>query len=46
MELENKEFIAILTINNKEKLKLRCRLHHIGENEVTTDGDDDGMMDR
>ena len=37
MELENKEFIAILTINNKEKLKLRCRLHHIGENEVTSD---------
>jgi len=34
MELENKEFIAVLTINNKEKLKLRCRLHHIGEGEV------------
>ena len=34
MELENKEFIAILTINNKEKLKIRCRLHHVGENEV------------
>ena len=34
MELENKEFIAILTINSKEKLKIRCRLHHVGENEV------------
>ena len=34
MELENKEFIAILKINNKEKIKLRCRLHHIGDNEV------------
>ena len=50
MELENKEFIAVLTINNKEKvshlaapvgvlisyfqLKLRCRIHHIGEGEV------------
>ena len=50
MELENKEFIAVLTINNKEKvpvtlplssfyfslnfqLKLRCRLHHVGEGE-------------
>ena len=34
MELENKEFIAILKINYKEKIKLRCRLHHIGDNEV------------
>ena len=33
-ELENKEFIAVLTINNKEKLKIRCRVHHIGEAEV------------
>merc|ERR1711915_145522 len=34
MDLENKEFVAVLTINNKEKLKLRCRIHHIGEGEV------------
>ena len=39
MELENKEFIAILTINKKEKLKIRCRLHHIGEHEVITISD-------
>jgi len=34
LELENKEFIAVLTVNNKEKLQLRCRLHHVGEGEV------------
>ena len=41
MELENKEFIAILTINNKEKLKIRCRLHHVGENEVMVTNSND-----
>jgi len=29
--LENKEFIAVLTINKHEKLKIRCRLHHLGQ---------------
>jgi len=38
MTLENKEFISILTINNKEKMKLRCRIHHIGEGEVEEKG--------
>jgi len=28
MELQNKEFIAILTVSPLEKLKIRCRLHH------------------
>jgi len=28
--LENKEFIATLTINNKEQMNLRCRIHHLG----------------
>jgi len=28
LDLENKEFVAILTINNLEKVKLRCRIHH------------------
>ena len=27
--LENKEFVAVLTINNHEKLKIRCRIHHL-----------------
>jgi len=35
MDLENKEFIAILTLNGKDKLNLRCRLHHVGEGQVT-----------
>jgi len=34
MDLENKEFISVLTINEKERLKLRCRIHHIGPSEV------------
>ena len=38
MDLENKEFIAVVTINNKEKLKVRCRIHHIGEGEVENRG--------
>jgi len=38
MTLENKEFISILTINNQEKLKLRCRIHHIGEGAVQEKG--------
>jgi len=38
MDLENKEFVAVLTINNKEKLKLRCRIHHIGEGETENKG--------
>eukprot|EP00092_Neocalanus_flemingeri_P035550 GFUD01038695.1.p1 GENE.GFUD01038695.1~~GFUD01038695.1.p1 ORF type:complete len:289 (-),score=64.81 GFUD01038695.1:37-903(-) len=38
VSLENKEFIAILTINNKEQLKLRCRIHHIGEDAVKNYG--------
>merc|ERR1712032_671598 len=29
LNLENKEFIAILTINNHEKLPIRCRIHHL-----------------
>lgn len=29
LKLENKEFIAVLTINNHEKLKIRCRIHHL-----------------
>jgi len=28
LQLENKEFVAILTVNNLEKIKLRCRIHH------------------
>jgi len=31
--LENKEFIAIITINNHEKVKIRCHIHHIVEDE-------------
>jgi len=27
--LQDKEFIAVLTINNHEKVKLRCRIHHL-----------------
>jgi len=27
--LEEKEFVAVLTINNHEKLDLRCRIHHL-----------------
>ena len=38
MALENKEFIAVMTINSKEKLKLRCRIHHIGEDAVQNRG--------
>lgn len=34
MALENKEFVAVLTINNKEKLNLRCNIHHVGEDSV------------
>ena len=29
LDLENKEFIAVLTINNFEKVKIRCRIHHL-----------------
>jgi len=29
LDLENKEFIAILSINNFEKVKIRCRIHHL-----------------
>jgi len=29
LSLENKEFVAILNINNLEKLKIRCRIHHL-----------------
>jgi len=28
LSLENKEFIAILTMNDFEKVKIRCRIHH------------------
>lgn len=28
LSLEGKEFYVILTINNKEKVNLRCRIHH------------------
>jgi len=28
LDLENKEFIAIITINNFDKVKIRCRIHH------------------
>jgi len=28
-DLEGKEFVVVLTINNKEKIDLRCRVHHI-----------------
>jgi len=38
MDLENKEFIAVLTINNQEKLNLRCRIHHVGEGAVINPG--------
>lgn len=38
MDLEGKEFVAILTINNREKLNLRCRIHHVGEGSVKTPG--------
>ena len=34
LRLENREFIAVLTVNDKEKLMLRCRIHHVGEGEV------------
>lgn len=27
--LEDKEFVAVLTINNHEKLDIRCRIHHL-----------------
>lgn len=29
MDLQNKEFIAILTVNNFEKIQIRCRIHHL-----------------
>jgi len=28
MELENKEFLITVTINNKEQVPVRCRIHH------------------
>ena len=31
LNLENKEFIAVAEINNFEKIKLRCRIHHISQ---------------
>jgi len=31
LDLENKEFIAIITINNHDKVKVRCRIHHISK---------------
>jgi len=34
--LEGKEFVALLTVNNKEKLHLRCRIHHVGEGQQLT----------
>lgn len=29
LSLENKEFISIITINGFEKVKVRCRIHHL-----------------
>jgi len=29
LDLENKEFIAVITVNNFEKIKVRCRIHHL-----------------
>eukprot|EP00088_Acartia_fossae_P069582 TRINITY_DN9122_c0_g1_i10.p1 TRINITY_DN9122_c0_g1~~TRINITY_DN9122_c0_g1_i10.p1 ORF type:complete len:296 (-),score=43.28 TRINITY_DN9122_c0_g1_i10:66-953(-) len=29
LDLENKEFISVITLNNFDKIKIRCRLHHI-----------------
>eukprot|EP00088_Acartia_fossae_P034792 TRINITY_DN35754_c0_g1_i1.p1 TRINITY_DN35754_c0_g1~~TRINITY_DN35754_c0_g1_i1.p1 ORF type:complete len:294 (-),score=38.94 TRINITY_DN35754_c0_g1_i1:202-1083(-) len=29
LSLENKEFVAILTVNKFEKIRLRCRIHHL-----------------
>ena len=31
LSMQNKEFLARLTINDKEVVMLRCRLHHTGE---------------
>jgi len=31
LEYENKEFYVQVTLNGKETIKVRCRLHHIGE---------------
>jgi len=31
LEYENKEFYVQVTLNDKETIKVRCRLHHIGE---------------
>jgi len=31
LSMQNKEFLARLTINDKEVIMIRCRLHHIGE---------------
>ncbi|GJQ79219.1 hypothetical protein Trydic_g5464 [Trypoxylus dichotomus] len=28
MDIENKEFFVIVTINNNEKVQVRCRIHH------------------
>jgi len=38
MNLENKEFVAIVTLNNQEKVNLRCRIHHVGEGAVVNHG--------
>lgn len=28
MNLQNKEFLVTVTINNKEKVEVKCRIHH------------------
>jgi len=38
ISIEGREFIAVLNINDKEKLQLRCVVHHMGENAVKTPG--------
>lgn len=32
MDLEQKEFIAVITVSSLEKLKVRCRIHHYTDN--------------